>query len=101
VNFRRLTRVVAILLLLSGTTLIGYYANEIRIARSDTPKVLAQAWQTYGNRISLRDLTLQSLQWLLAIEDLAFFEHHWCGPLHTWCGYDDYQLGLGQAAVFS
>ncbi|WGS87238.1 hypothetical protein [Methylomonas sp. UP202] len=89
-NFRRLTRVVAVLLLLSGTVLTGYYANEIRVARSETPKILALAWQTHGKRISLRDLPLQRLQWLLAIEDPAFYEHQ---------GVDLYTPGAGMTTI--
>ncbi|WP_426994616.1 transglycosylase domain-containing protein [Methylomonas sp. CM2] len=89
-NFRPLTRVVAVLLLLSGAVLTGYYANEIRVARSETPKILAVAWQTHGKRISLRDLPLQRLQWLLAIEDPAFFEHH---------GVDLYTPGAGMTTI--
>jgi hypothetical protein len=54
--------------------LAGYYANEVRIAREETPKVVAQAWHTHGKRIALRDLPTQRLRWLLAIEDPTFFE---------------------------
>jgi len=56
--------------------LTAYYFNEVRIARDDTPMVVTQAWQQYGKRLTLGNLTADRLKLLLAVEDPAFFEHH-------------------------
>ncbi|WGS84032.1 transglycosylase domain-containing protein [Methylomonas sp. UP202] len=88
-NYRRLLIVVA-WFVFSAAASIGYYVNEIRIARNESPKVLAQAWQTYGKRITLRDLSMERLQWLLAIEDPTFFVHH---------GVDLYTPGAGMTTI--
>lgn len=76
VSLARLVLATAGVLLLAATAVVGYYANEVRLAREDTPKVVGQAWRTYGKRIALRDLPTQRLRWLLAVEDPTFFEHH-------------------------
>jgi len=68
----------------------GYYVNEVRMARDDTSRLVAQAWQHYGRQITLRDLTFDRLNLLLAIEDPAFFKHH---------GVDLYTPGAGMTTI--
>jgi membrane peptidoglycan carboxypeptidase len=53
-----------------------YYANEVRVARSDTPALVAAASSRYGTPLKLADVPAQRLATLLAIEDPAFMRHH-------------------------
>jgi membrane peptidoglycan carboxypeptidase len=53
-----------------------YYANEVRVARSDTPALVAAASSRYGTQLKLADLPAQRLNTLLAIEDPAFMRHN-------------------------
>ncbi len=53
-----------------------YYANEVRVARSDTPALVAAASSRYGTQLKLADLPAQRLNMLLAVEDPAFMRHH-------------------------
>lgn len=62
------------LLVVSGT--LGYYANEVRVARRDTGALVHDAWGRYGRRLAYTDLSLHRRRILLAVEDPAFFQHH-------------------------
>lgn len=64
-----------VLLAFAVAGLVGYYVNEVRVARDDTPRIVAEAWQHYGKYLTLHDLSDQRLRWLLAVEDPAFFDH--------------------------
>jgi membrane carboxypeptidase/penicillin-binding protein len=80
---------------LGGTLLLvapalGYYVNEIRIARKDTPALIAEAWQRYGKRLTLSNLSPDRRRVLLAVEDPAFFRHH---------GVDLYTPGAGMTTI--
>lgn len=75
----RLSRVllfglIGVLLLLAAT--VGYYANEVRVARRDTPALVQEAWQRHGRHLTLSALSLHKRSILLAVEDPAFFRHH-------------------------
>lgn len=65
---------VFILLLLIGSAI--YYANEIRIAREQTPTLVAHAQQRYFKALSIAKLNPAQLKILLAIEDPNFYSHH-------------------------
>ncbi|MDD2770086.1 MAG: hypothetical protein PHT19_15275 [Methylococcus sp.] len=80
-SFRHLVSVrslfaIGALLAFAVVALIGYYFNEVRIARDDTPMIVTQAWQQYGKHLTLSNLTSDRLKLLLAVEDPTFFEHH-------------------------
>lgn len=72
----RLLWLIGLLIALIMAASAGYYFNTVRMARNDTPRLVAQAWQRYGRLITLRDLTADRLRLLLAIEDPRFFDHH-------------------------
>lgn len=72
----RLLRFCGLLLALVITASAGYSVNTVRLARNDTPRLVAQAWQRYGRLITVQDLEPDRLQLLLAIEDPRFFDHH-------------------------
>ena len=65
--------VLGTLLLLVAT--LGYYVNEVRVARNETPALVSEAWRKYGKRITLADLSPDRRKVLLAVEDPAFFRH--------------------------
>jgi membrane carboxypeptidase/penicillin-binding protein len=54
----------------------GYFALEVRQARQDTASIVHKAWARHGHVLRLRDVEPERLQWLLAVEDPAFFHHH-------------------------
>lgn len=54
----------------------GHYVNEVRVARAETPDLVAQAWQRHGKKLALDELPAQRLTVLLAVEDPRFFHHH-------------------------
>jgi len=81
---------LGILIVLATVASAGYYLNEVRVARDDTPRLVAQAWQRHDRQITLRDLKPDRLKLLLAIEDPAFFEHH---------GVDLYTPGAGMTTI--
>lgn len=64
----------SLVLLILGSTL--YYTNEVRIARAQTPALVAQAQQNYFNMASIAKLSPEQLKILLAIEDPKFYTHH-------------------------
>ncbi len=72
----KLFRTLAATGLLALGVSIGHYVNEVRIARADTPALVAQAWARHGKALALRELTAERLDFLLAVEDPAFFRHH-------------------------
>lgn len=72
---KRAFSLAAAAVLLAITGVVGYYLNEVRIARAETPRLLAQAWQRHGKLVTLRDLNSRQLDFLLAVEDPAFFDH--------------------------
>jgi membrane peptidoglycan carboxypeptidase len=53
-----------------------YYANEVRIARRETPALVAAATNRYGAQLKLADLSAERQAMLLAVEDPAFMRHH-------------------------
>jgi membrane peptidoglycan carboxypeptidase len=65
---------IGVLLPLAG--MVAYYANEVRVARRDTPALVQEAWQRYGGRLKHTDLSPHKTSVLLAVEDPAFFRHH-------------------------
>jgi membrane carboxypeptidase/penicillin-binding protein len=69
---------------------LGYYLNEIRVARNETPALVAEAWQRYGKRLTLSDLSPDRRRVLLAVEDPAFFRHR---------GVDLYTPGAGMTTM--
>lgn len=64
----------SLLILVLAITL--HYANEIRIARAQTPVLLAQAQQSYAKAAPSAKLTPEQLAILLAVEDPKFYSHH-------------------------
>jgi membrane carboxypeptidase/penicillin-binding protein len=55
---------------------IGYYANEVRVARNDTPAIVAAAQKRFGSELQLEHLTPDHKTILLAVEDPTFMHHH-------------------------
>ena len=64
----------SLVLLILGSAL--YYTNEVRIARAQTPALVAQAQQNYFKTASIAKLSPEQLKILLAIEDPKFYSHH-------------------------
>lgn len=62
--------------LLSLAAIVGFYVNEVRVARRDTAALVQEAWQRYGRSLTISDLSLHKTSILLAVEDPAFFRHH-------------------------
>ncbi len=65
--------IFALALLASGITI--YYWNEIRIARAETPALVKQAFDKFGRKIVLRDVSQDRIDLLLKIEDPKFKTH--------------------------
>ncbi len=61
--------------LLLAIGLAGYYANEVRVARNDTPALVQAAWAQFGRQLHYADLSPRQQAILLSIEDPAFFRH--------------------------
>lgn len=74
--FRKILAAFALIILISATASAAYYWNEIRIARADTPTIVAQAFEEYGRRVSATDLSPERKRILLRIEDPEFERHH-------------------------
>ena len=55
---------------------VGYYVNEVRAARAETPSLVSEAGKRFGARLKLTDLSKERQAMLLAIEDPAFTRHH-------------------------
>jgi membrane carboxypeptidase/penicillin-binding protein len=55
---------------------IGYYTNEVRLARNDTPALIASALIRFGSELQFEHLTPDHKTVLLAVEDPAFMHHH-------------------------
>lgn len=71
-NYLKYTFVLLLLLIVSSS---AYYANEIRLARQQTPTLVAKAQQSYFKAVSIAKLSPEQLKLLLAIEDPAFYNH--------------------------
>lgn len=71
-NYLKYTFVLLLLLIVSSS---AYYANEIRLARQQTPTLVAKAQQSYFKAVSIAELNPEQLKLLLAIEDPAFYNH--------------------------
>lgn len=69
----RLFMVCAFLLI---TSTVGYYVNEIRVARRDTSALVQEAWEHHGRHLKHTDLSSRKRNILLSVEDPAFFQHH-------------------------
>lgn len=54
----------------------GYYFNEVRVARAETPALVAASWRRYGAQLKPQDLSADRRAMLLAVEDPAFTRHH-------------------------
>lgn len=74
--FRKTLAVLGLIILLSALASAAYYWNEIRIARVQTPALVAQAFEKHGRRISVADLSPERKRILLRIEDPHFESHH-------------------------
>ncbi len=75
---RRLARVIwgiALTLVVGMVAMAAYYSNEVRIARQQTPALLAEAIHRYGTALTLADLSPARKAMLLAIEDPTFLHH--------------------------
>lgn len=55
---------------------VVWYANEIRLARQQTPVRVAAALQQYGTELTPADLSPTRKAMLLAVEDPTFLRHH-------------------------
>ncbi|MEB4592552.1 transglycosylase domain-containing protein [Candidatus Thiothrix sp. Deng01] len=53
-----------------------WYANEIRLAREQTPTLVAAAFEQYGAELTPAALSPERRAMLLAVEDPAFLAHH-------------------------
>ncbi len=72
---RILSRFIIIFILgLLAITL--WYANEIRLAREQTPALVATALAQYGTELTPATLSPERKAMLLAIEDPMFLRHH-------------------------
>ena len=78
--------------LLFVLALVGaaYYANEVRLARRDTPALVAAAWKRYGSSVGLPDLSARRQSVLLTVEDPTF-------PWHR--GVDLTTAGAGMTTI--
>ena len=74
--FRKILAALGLIILLSAVASTAYYWNEIRVARADTQRAVAQAYEKYGRQVSVAGLSPQHRQILLKIEDPAFDRHH-------------------------
>lgn len=74
-NLRKCLRIAAIGVAVFLVLTTGYYLNEVRVARRDTPEFVQRAWQVNGRRLSSADLQSHRREVLLAVEDPAFFRH--------------------------
>jgi membrane peptidoglycan carboxypeptidase len=54
----------------------AYYINEVRVARLQTPSLIAAAWNRYGMQLTLANLSPERRTMLFAVEDPAFMHHH-------------------------
>lgn len=63
--------VISVGVLLAAT----YYANEIRIARQQTPELVQAAFSRHGTVLQVADLSPERKAMLLAIEDPMFLQH--------------------------
>lgn len=53
-----------------------WYANDIRLARQQTPTLVAAALQQYGTELTSAELSPARKAMLLAVEDPTFLHHH-------------------------
>ncbi len=61
---------------LTNAAIACYYANEIRVARAETPLLVAETKKRFGAPLKLTDLSRDRRAILLSIEDPAFDRHH-------------------------
>lgn len=71
-NYLKYTAALIFLFVLGST---AYYANEIRLARQQTPALVAKAQLSYFKAVSIAKLSPEQLKLLLTIEDPAFYNH--------------------------
>jgi membrane peptidoglycan carboxypeptidase len=69
-------KTVAAMLSIGFLLTLGYYVNEVRVARNQTPSLVASMWNRYGQELTLADLSGERKAKLLAIEDPTFMRHH-------------------------
>lgn len=69
-----LLALIGMLLLLAA--MVAHYANEVWVARRDTPALVREAWKRYGRHLKHSELSPHKTSILLAVEDPAFFRHH-------------------------
>jgi membrane peptidoglycan carboxypeptidase len=72
----RMLKTVAAMLTVAILLAVGYYVNDIRIARNQTRSLFASVWNHYGNELTLADISEERKTNLLAIEDPTFLRHH-------------------------
>lgn len=72
---RRVATFVCLLLLVGSTVSAAHYWNEVRKARAETASLMKNAFEKYGRRVSLRDVSAAKLNVLLKIEDPKFSIH--------------------------
>jgi membrane carboxypeptidase/penicillin-binding protein len=71
-------RLVLTVLALTVSALAGvmlYVWNDVRIARGETQTKLASAFQTYGRKLAVQDVSAPRMVILLKVEDPKFFDH--------------------------
>lgn len=76
---RRVARRVGgmlMVLALGVACVTAYYANAVRIARQQTPDLMAAALHHYGTALQPADLSPARKAMVFAIEDPAFLRHH-------------------------
>lgn len=71
----RLMRTILLALALGLAAATVYYANEVRIARQQTPDLISEALNRYGTELTLADLSPARKAMVLAIEDPTFLHH--------------------------
>lgn len=72
---RRVATFVCLLLLVGSTVSAAHYWNEVRKARAETASLVKNAFEKFGRRVSLRDMSAARLNVLLKIEDPTFKTH--------------------------
>jgi membrane peptidoglycan carboxypeptidase len=77
-----------------------YYANEVRVARNNTPSLVAAASSRYGAQLTLADLSAQRQAMLLAVEDPSFMRHHGVDLATPGAGMTTITQGLVKVVYF-
>ena len=81
---------ISVTTLICVISIVGYYINEVRIARRDTAEFISIAETRYGAELNVSDLSYERETMLFAIEDPTFRRHH---------GVDLYTPGAGMTTI--